>query len=276
MPKTGPQDWPLISKARFSAWRKLRLRKEREKTGQILIEGLRLTSEAVQSGLPVEAILTADDAGGRDVTLRMIDGLKHLSASKSSLPPVLRISRSDLEQLTDTMQTSGIAAVVKWQARQWSDFSSTKARRLVYCDHVGDPGNLGTLIRTAAGLGLDAVLVSPESVEPANPKVVRSTAGALFRIPVYSPVSVEESVEWAKRNNGRILLADATHKSSATPGSVSDRWILTIGGETHGLSPEWGNHPSERIGIRMANGVESLNAAVAGALLMDRLMTGRT
>jgi len=256
------------------AWRKLRLRKERERSGLILIEGLRSVGEALSSAQPVEAVLVADDHDGLAAASRLGLGRGTLNPESPS-PQILRVARQEFEQMTDTVHSSGLAAVVGWRPLTWEAFAVRPVRRILYCDQMNDPGNLGTLIRTAAGLGLDGVLVSPESVEVTNPKVVRATAGAVFRLPIVSAVEVEQVGSWAGRQKFTIFLADVAHQSDPAPIPSPAKWILTIGGETHGLNPAWERLPCRRVGIRMSRGIESFNAGVAGALLMDRLMAGR-
>jgi TrmH family RNA methyltransferase len=147
-------------------------------------------------------------------------------------------------------------------------------RRLLFCDRIRDPGNMGTLIRAAAGLGVEAVLTHPQAVELTNPKTVRASAGAIFRLPVYGGVPAGEVAAWCNRSKLPILIADA-HRGRVLR-SVRERrgWLLIVGGETLPLDPAWEEVPAQRIRLALDRGVESLNAAVAGSILIDRLCRG--
>lgn len=258
----------MASRRRLTAWRKLKLGKGRVESGCILLEGIRLVEEGIKCFAPHEAILIADNDAGHAAADRISEMDEY---EELLMPQIYRVPPAEFRQLTSTVHTSGIASIVRWSPSNavWS-LESGQSRRALYCDHLSDPGNLGTLIRTAAGLGLDAVYVSPESVDVTNPKVVRSTAGALFHIPIAAPVTVERIARWADSRGIPILLADAG--GAGLPLAASDRWLLVIGGETHGLSTDWNNFACQRVGVSMSHSVESLNAAVAGAILMDRLM----
>ncbi len=262
-----PSTWPRASKGRLTAWRKLKTRKGRRESGQLVVEGVRLVTEALQSGCRVDVLIAADDAAGHGSATRVISGAGDWDGQ------VVRVASQEMRAVTDTVHTSGIAAVISWRANEWDDAAPLKANRILFCDAISDPGNLGTLIRTAAGLGLDAVIVGPDSVEPSNPKTARASAGAIFRIPVIRARSVADFLEWSLSEDYPIFIADAGHGAAEIGDrqDIAGRWILVIGGETTGLSSEWDVPEVQRVRIPMGHQVESLNAAVAGAILMDRL-----
>ena len=262
-----PSTWPRASKGRLTAWRKLKTRKGRRESGQLVVEGVRLVTEALQSGCRVDVLIAADDAAGHGSATRVISGAGDWDGQ------VVRVASQEMRAVTDTVHTSGIAAVIAWRAGEWDDVSPLKANRILFCDAISDPGNLGTLIRTAAGLGMDAVVVGPESVEPSNPKTARASAGAIFRIPVVRARTVATFLEWSLSEDFDIFIADAGRgaREVGDRQEAAGRWILVIGGETTGLSPVWDVPEAQRVRIPMGRQVESLNAAVAGAILMDRL-----
>ncbi len=133
-------------------------------------------------------------------------------------------------------------------------------------DRLRDPGNLGTLLRSAAGAGVNAVYLSPETVDPWNPKVVRAGMGAHFRVPLI-PLDAGTLEELRERLPRRVVASaavtrpyDATNWAGAT--------ALIIGGETEGIGPELAAWATDEVGIPLARGLESLNAAVAGAVIL--------
>jgi TrmH family RNA methyltransferase len=262
-----PSSWPFASKARIAAWRRLGTKKGRNVTGQILLEGVRLVAEGLASGGTVESLIAADSADGVASVHRV------LARAGGWSGPAVRVAPQDFKHLADTSHSAGVAAVIEWRPGRWDEPLSRRPRHLLYCDRISDPGNLGTLIRTAAGLGVEAVLVSPDSVEITNPKTVRATAGAIFRIPIVAEVPVDRFIAFCQEQKFVILVADRGRGRPDTLAAAvqAKGWALVIGGETKGPDPAWGNGDTTWIQIPMRRGVESFNAAVAGAILMDRL-----
>ncbi|MEW5702239.1 MAG: RNA methyltransferase [Candidatus Zixiibacteriota bacterium] len=262
-----PQQWPVVSHRRLSEWHKLGTRKGRAQTGLLLIEGVRLVGEAMLSGQDVECVMAADDDQG-------LAGMRHLAFQVGQLPKsVLRVARRDFEKLADTRHAAGVAALLRWHPQSLTGVRVPPERdcRVLICDHIADPGNLGTLIRAAAGLGIDRIIITAGSVELTNPKTVRATAGALFHLPVHDGVDAPEAASWCRDSGLAILIADAHRGKIPDSGRPVSRWALVLGGETIPHDPVWGTIPADRLHVPLRHGVESLNVAVAGALLIDRL-----
>lgn len=254
----------MASARQLAAWRKLTTKKGRREAGQILLEGLRLVSEAIASSSKVSIVVISDNEQGRECWRRSAS-----LASKKSIPGAL-VPPREFEKLTDTVHAAGIACVMDWKSPAFEPAASTNLRHVLVCDRIADPGNLGTLIRTAAGLGLDAVFLLPDTAELTNPKTVRAAAGALFHIPVYEDVTPETVKAWSKRADVSLVVADAHRGESALP-TAPKRWALVIGGETIPLNKSWETTTTSWVNLPLQRGVESLNAAVAGAIIMDRL-----
>ena len=259
--------WPVASQRRLAMWRKLATKKGRKQTGQILVEGERLVGEALSSNCEVQHILVADDPQGQAAARRL-----RLTVPLRS-QKTLTVARRAFDQLTDTRHAAGVAAIVAWRPWPFASLSDAKTRidRILVCDRISDPGNLGTLIRTAAGLGVEAVILHPQAAELTNPKTIRATAGAVFRIPVYENVTPEHAALWLRRDRLTVLIADAHVGDEPESKTKLRRWALVIGGETHPLDPEWERFAARRVRVPLRAGVESLNAAIAGAILIDRL-----
>lgn len=256
---------PRASARQLSAWRKLGTKKGRREAGQFLLEGVRTIAEAVASESTVSAIVVADDNHGHEAWKRVSPGV-----SKRRISAFL-VSPRDMEKLTGTVHAAGIACALAWKPLLFDQAAaSTNLRRVLICDRVADPGNLGTLIRTAAGLGLDAVFLLPETAELTNPKTLRAAAGAFLHIPVYEDAAIESIKAWARRAEVPIIVADA-HRGDPSLPKVSRRWALVVGGETIPLDKVWEKAASHWIAMPLQRGVESLNAAIAGAIIMDRL-----
>lgn len=256
---------PRASARQLTAWHKLTTKKGRREAGQFILEGVRLVGEAIASTHDVQSVVLADDDRGRAAWQKLQAAIMKRAIPVHSLPP------RDFDKLADTVHAAGAACVLKWKTTAFDPRSvAQEAERILVCDRIADPGNLGTLIRTAAALGLDGVVLLPETAELTNPKTVRAAAGALFHIPVYEEVPASAVVAWAKQINAPLIVADA-HRGGTTMPPVSRRWALVIGGETIALDREWEHVTSHWITLPLARNVESLNAAIAGAIVMDRL-----
>ncbi len=271
---TDPSAWPLASNARIAVWRKLSTQKSRERSGQFVAEGVRLVSEALLSGCPIEALLTADDDEGRRAAARALGAvIPSTPLALGRVGSAVRVPRREFSQITDTVHSAGVAAIVQWNPRPHTDLASLRAQHLLFCDRIADPGNLGTLIRTAAGLGLDAVLAGPNSVEMTNPKTIRATAGTIFHIPVFCGIAVTEFVAWCRDHRHTVLIADVRNGRPLDEVALTKPWTLVIGSETGQVDRAWETASPRRIFLPMQRGVESFNAAVAGAIIMDRLIS---
>ncbi|GAB4326182.1 MAG: hypothetical protein Kow0074_20470 [Candidatus Zixiibacteriota bacterium] len=222
-----------------------------------------MIGEAIATRQTVAGIV-AVEPDGINATKRI------LVQTDSHTIPLYHTDKAAFARLSDTVHSAGVVAVVDWAPRTIADLADALPRRMLFCDRISDPGNLGTLIRTAAGLGLDGVVVSPSSAEVANPKVVRSTAGALFRIPVYADIAVADFLSLCRQWGVHIVLADPQGDEDIDE-LASNGWAAVVGGETAGLDAAWPSTGVSRLKITMHHGVESLNASVAGALLIDRL-----
>ena len=221
MPSTFPNNAPLPASARrLSDWCKLASKKGRRETKQILLEGARLVAEAIASGIHVSAVIIADEEQGHSAWRKI------MSAATKKEIAAFRLSSTDFDKLTDTVHSAGIVCVMDWIPASFDPMKqSGKLRQALVCDRVSDPGNLGTLIRTAAGLGLDAVFLLPETAELTNPKTVRAAAGALFHIPVFENMPPEVIMSWAKREAVPVIVADA-HRGEPSISLGSAKWVI--------------------------------------------------
>jgi TrmH family RNA methyltransferase len=244
----------VIPRSRLKYLRSLRLRKNRERDGLFVAEGLNVVEEAVAAGRARELLLGEDAA--------RMPRVRELAARI----PAQRLGARDVEQLAETRNPSGVFALVEDPCRPLAG-AQLPARALVLVAHgVRDPGNLGALIRTAAALGASAVVAAGESVEPTNPKVVRATAGVLFRIPVLTGEAA------ALREAGfRILVADARGEAVSALRARPARVALVVGNEPRGVDAGVRALADGTVAVPLDGGVESLNVAVAAGILLHAL-----
>jgi TrmH family RNA methyltransferase len=244
----------VIPRARLKYLRSLRLRKNRELEGLFLAEGLNVVEEAAAAGRARELFLSAEAAANprvREIARRV---------------PAQQLGERDVEQLAETKTPSGVFALVEDPCRPLAEAKLPARALVLVAAGVADPGNLGTLIRTAAALGATAVVAAEETVEPTNPKVVRATAGALFRVPVLAGGTA------ALRDLGfRIVVADARGEPLASLRARPPRLALVVGNEPRGVDDRVRKLADGTVGIPLDGGVESLNVAVAAGILLHAL-----
>ena len=241
---------PLISDFRRLAGD----REERRSLGRYLGQGHKLLAEAIQNHVPVETVLYCGDAPEVPAGVRLQgvspDILAYVSPMKSA-PELLFSCR--LPEKTAPMKG-----------------------RILLAENMQDPGNVGTMIRTAATFGFDGILLAGACADPWGPKAVRASMGAVFRLTVWEETDTERTAELLREADIPIYAA-ALSEETLTAGRFPfpDSLALAIGNEGHGLSETLLHAAEKVVRIPMAPGAESLNAAVAAAVLMWEVYRGR-
>lgn len=246
--------------------------KERREAGMFVIEGVRLVEEAANRDWRLETVLFDESLSERGKSL--------VSSLKSKNVDVEEISTDLMKSLSETETPQGILAIL-----QFSQLPFTNNLNFILIpDQIRDPGNLGTLLRSAAATGVQAVLLPPETTDAFAPKVLRAGMGAHFRMPIRE-MGWEEIEQVCKSANGaneqmgnttklQILLADM-NGNSCWETDLRQPLALIVGGEAEGASEQARKLANERISIPMAGNVESLNAGVAGSVLMFEVVRQR-
>lgn len=246
----------MLSRAEERLVQSLARRKVREREGRFVAEGVRVVEELLSAGLVPELALVSP-------TLEETERGRHLAQALHG-PALRRVGDGELARLADTETPQGVLVVARVPHAELSDVGREGGPALVL-DGVQDPGNFGTLLRTAAAFGAAAVVALPGTVDPWNPKAVRATAGMCFRVPIMQTVP-EALLSWAGQRGFTLLGADA----GGTPVdavAVPERLALVVGNEGAGLSPEVAAGVAFRVAIPM-RAAESLNVAVAAGILL--------
>ncbi|MDD2420879.1 MAG: RNA methyltransferase [Heliobacteriaceae bacterium] len=243
--------------------RSLALKKERGLAGRYLLEGVRLLEEAVAAGVPLLYCLYTDKLVRNDRGRALLDRL--MTTGVACLP----VKATVLDAVTATKETQGIVAVAPIPAVSWETVLTGDQFLVVVVDGVQDPGNLGTVIRTAEGAGANGVLLTPGTVDPFNPKVIRAAMGSLFRLPVTYGPEPEALVEGLQTRGGALVVGDA-HGGVAYDRADwrAERLALVIGSEAQGPRPCMLAQAGQVVRIPLMAPVESLNVAVAAAVLL--------
>lgn len=235
--------------------RSLRDRKARYQERAFLVEGERAVADALAAGATPQVVAVRD--GWQPGLQPFFDAMDQIPADSLRV-----LSASLIQDLSDTVTPSGIIAVFPFPQMKIPD----RTELIVIADGLRDPGNLGSLIRSAAGAGATSVLITPETVDPYNPKAVRAGMGGHFRIPV-QPYQPQLAEDLRARCPVRVL----TIAGGQTPPEAVD-WtdpsLLIVGGEAFGARGTALDLVNERVSIPLEAGMESLNAAVAGAVVL--------
>jgi RNA methyltransferase, TrmH family len=235
--------------------------KERREANAFVVEGVRLVEEAVSSNWKFRFALCDESLNER--------GMSQVERLKSSGVEVDEISESLMKSLSETETPQGILAVL-----EFTNLPIPESPNFILIpDQIRDPGNLGTLLRTAAATGVQAVLLPPETTDAFAPKVLRAGMGAHFRLPIHS-LSWEEISEVGKLSGLQVLLADMNGQSCWET-DLKKPLTLIIGSEADGASDEARQLATQKISIPMSGNVESLNAGVAGSVLMFEVVRQR-
>ena len=229
--------------------------KMRAKENCYIVEGIRMIKEVPSAQLMQ---LYVSESGLQDKEIQSIIHDMQYEVVKDSVFSVI----------TDTVTPQGILAVVRKKNYNLKEILNDNCSCIVVLENLQDPGNLGTIIRTAEGAGVCAVIMDHKTVDIYNPKVIRSTMGSVFRVPFYITDNLEDTLETLKHNGIKLYAADLRGASAYYDEKYEGKTAFMIGNEGNGLSDAASDKADVFIKIPMEGQVESLNASVAAAILM--------
>ncbi|TCT25039.1 TrmH family RNA methyltransferase [Melghiribacillus thermohalophilus] len=237
-----------IQNGKVKKWNKLKKKKWREKTQTFLVEGPHLIEEANKSSWPIKELILTEDF--------------RLGFDPGELP-VFRVSDEIMSYLSDTETSQGILAVCEMKEIPFR----SSFKRVLMLDRVQDPGNAGTIVRTADAMGFDAVIFGKGTVDVYNEKTIRATQGSLFHLPVYRG----DLPEWSEqlKKLGFSIWATAIEEGKPFQSlQVPDALGIVFGNEGEGVQEKILTIADERVYIPMKGKAESLNVSIAGGILM--------
>jgi len=247
--------------------------KERREAGAFVVEGVRLVEESIHADWPMRFVLYNASLSER--------GRSQVEGLKSRGMDVEEVSTSVMKSLSETEAPQGILAVLNNSRLP----IPASPNFILIPDQIRDPGNLGTLLRSAAGTGVQAVLIPPETTDAFAPKVLRSGMGAHFKVPIHS--MGWDEIEQVIKSAGVALSGEAVSKGlqafladmdgpSCWETDLRQPVVLIIGSEAEGASESARKLASQKISIPMSGTMESLNAGVAGSVLMFEVVRQRS
>ena len=246
----------------------LKQKKYRDESGCFLLEGVRLVEELVQSSWQVEFVFVTQELSQSDRGRRLVGSL----AAKSQ---VYQVSEGLLTKICDTKEPQGVVAIARQQSVKLSELTVTATVNplLVLVDGIQDPGNLGTLIRTADAAGCNGLLLI-HSVDLFNPKTVRASMGSLFNLPVV--VSNQELLlTWLEGNNIALFGTAVTDAVLYYDVDWRQPACVVVGNEGQGVRKELLARCRQNVHIPLLGKAESLNVSIAAAVILYEILRQR-
>lgn len=254
----------MLTKSKLTYIKNLLQKKNRETEGRFIIEGWKSIEEAIHSGAEIETILYDEQ---RFENYQVINSLKRFANE------VLVAKAKEIEAISDTVASQGIVAVLHKFAgnTKLQSVIKNQSALVVILDGINDPGNLGTIIRTCDWFGVDAVVIGNNSVELYNPKVVRATMGSLFHVPIAEEPDLKNFINQCKQEKFTIYSTELSNSSDIRKIKFSQKTLIIIGSESHGISKEISTIADSKILIPQFGKAESLNAAIACGIVLSHI-----
>ena len=246
----------------------LKLKKYRAEYNAFIIEGARSTEEAVNSEW--EILRSFVDISADSKLVQAV-----ASRLESMGVPLYEVSSDVMQKLSDTGTPQGILAVVKRKKFELNDFNQTERGLLLVLDEVRDPGNLGTIVRTADAAGVTGVVLLNGCVDLFAPKTVRATMGSLFHLPIKAEQDKKEFIEWCTGKNWSLWSSALEGAKSIYEVELPERVAVVMGNEAEGVSEEILSASDKRVYIPMPGKAESLNVATAAGVILFECLRQR-
>lgn len=250
-------------KKSWQHYRTLLRKRGRHQEKQFIVEGVRLCQEALRSDFGIEAAFVNKDFQ-QTPRWQEFEGIL-----RRKQIPVTVLENANFKKLSDTEHPQGILLVV--QQPEVAFAHSRAADFVVLLEGIRDPGNLGSIIRSADWFGADAVVLSHDCVDPYNPKVLRSTMGSIFHVPILQPDDLKEFIADLRKADVLIVSTSPRAAKDLETCQISKPIALILGGETGGVSPASMKSAHLTVRIRKFGKAESLNVAQAGAVLLHHI-----
>jgi TrmH family RNA methyltransferase len=227
----------------------LNQKKFRHEFGEYFVEGIKLVDEAINEKLDISKIIICESLLERKIETKNYS--------------VEYVNENVFKYLSDTVTPQGIMAVIKYYEPKEIN------EKIVFAlDDIRDPGNLGTIIRTLDCAGLKELILSEESADAYNPKVIRSTMGGIYRTKIFEGVNLKDKLVELKQKGYKVIVTSLDTKQEYYDINFNEKCVIVIGNESKGISKEIQDIADMKVKIPMLGRTESLNAAVAASIIM--------
>jgi len=241
--------------------KKVRGRGYRRKTGLVIVEGYPEIRKAIDSSVPMKKFYICPEL------------FTPTNGEFDSLPQV-EVDRETFAAMAFGSRLKGVLAICQPQQKSLSDLKLKKNSLIVVLENVEKPGNLGAVLRTCDGAGVDAVIVCDGKTDIYNQHVVRSSIGTVFTVPVVA-AKREETLNFIKENNIRIFAALSQGKLVYSQATFEESTAIIVGNEGEGLTSFWRDHADQTIKIPMCGTQDSLNVTVSASILIYEALRQR-
>lgn len=238
--------------------RKLKDKKYRGELGVYVIEGIKVIEEAINENVEIEKIVICEDCTEDSIIPQK---LMYAIAKYNCI----YVSKKVFEVLTDVVAPQGILAIVRRPEK--NEKIDYNAELILALDGIQDPGNLGTILRTADSVNLNQIIVTKNTADCYNPKVVRSTMGAILRIKIIETESLVNTLKEAKKNKFKIVATSLDTQNNIYDIDYNKK-VIVIGNEANGVTKEVQSMADNKVKIPMLGKTESLNASVATGIML--------
>ncbi len=243
----------------------LHLKKNRDAGGLYFVEGIRFVSEAVDNGQDIIKAIVSEKLESLNGGKELLERIEGVCRDISLVPEKL------FAEVSDTQSPQGILAVLEKR-----DFSLREVisagKSAVVLDSLQDPGNVGTIIRTADAAGISAVLMTKGCVDLYSPKVLRSTMGSVFHMPIFEGLNIAETIELLKNAGYRVIASHLDGRNNYYDEELTGRSAIIVGNEANGISDETSALADRLVKIPMPGKAESLNASVAASIMIYEIV----
>lgn len=246
--------------------KKLKDKKYRDSNKEYVIEGIKLVAEAIQEKAPIKQIVLCDDC---EKNAAIPKDLMYEIAKQECI----YVSEKIFKYLSEVQTPQGILAILE-KSGQDTEIDYTQDI-IVALDDVQDPGNLGTILRTVDSIGITQILVSKGTADAYNPKVVRSTMGAIFRVKIIECEDLKQTLKEIRKHKFKIVVSSLQTENTIYDINYNKK-VIVIGNEANGVEQEIQNKADKKIKIPMLGKTESLNASVATGIILYEYVRQKT
>ncbi len=240
-------------------YRKLGSPNYRKKSGKFVLEGYHLLKEAFNAGIEIEAILCTDEFMSRAVNRELL--------TRVGKTGIIKVSSRIFKAIAQTESPQGVGAIAHLP-RHKDNFTEGNEHFILILDGIQDPGNLGTIIRTAAAASVDGIFLLPGTVEPYNPKALRAAMGGIFNLPVLQVAGIEHCCKFFTRKKFQLVAADPRGEIPYYNVDFSRPSAVVIGNESRGVQDRLLKKANIRASIPLKGKIAALNAAVAASVFI--------
>ena len=268
----------MLSKARIRDLQRTHRKKHRVADGRLLVEGWRSLEAVAGAGIVIDMLFLAEEIDEADLPAGLIAELSSRSKQTD------RVTPAQMKALSSSVTPPNLAALITWRPLETdalvdaisgeprnADDRMGGSRLLVVADGVSDPGNLGTIIRTADWFGARGVFCGPGSVELTNPKVVQATMGSIFQLPVGAGDSTRAYLERVRELGYSLVSLELDGATDIREVAWPKKLVVIVGNESHGVSDDARALADRRVRIPRFGRAESLNAAAALAAILGHV-----